>query len=128
MCREPVSGDETVFRRIPAVWYQEFPSPQAFRATEQDVTGLSVYRSAVRTAQSVGESGRSGKTFYVAEVPVWKLQELGLEVVADDSSPGHAEIPQIRLETRDDQRAKELAVIISESCILKIHGPFVVSS
>jgi hypothetical protein len=102
--RDPVDESEFVFRRIPRIYYDaNLTIPvqrEAFRPTDKDTTGLSVFRA--QFAQPLdtltGVDPAKAKDYYVARLSVRDLRKLDLTVTPDplaDGPPGHAIIPEL---------------------------------
>ena len=101
----PVSADEIVYRRIPESYFVgERVSPQAFRPSDQDTTGLSLFRAKGITPEEVAAKGRAGKRYWIASLRVSDLQARGFDVKPDPSDqdgPSHALFPSLTAVTRD---------------------------
>lgn len=125
---EPVASTETALRRIPLGYIptpKDGPSFRAFMPTDADESGLSVTRSGFSKPSGVGRNlARPEKQYYVAELSVAALREIGLDVIPSPlpDNPGHAEIPQIRTST--NKQTRPIQIQIAESLILRIYGPF----
>ena len=100
----PIDEAEFVYRRIPRIYFDaSLPIPiqrEAFRPTDKDTTGLSVFRAAfaqpLDTLANVDPA--KVKDYYVARLSVRDLRNLGLHVEPDPiaSGPlGHAVIPEL---------------------------------
>ena len=101
---DPINDDEFVLRRVvnlPDYYDPTLPAPtrtNAFRPTDDDLTGISVYREAFVSAEAVARAGGSEKGYYVARLPVAGIRALGLTVTPDpqpDLLPGHSLVPEI---------------------------------
>jgi len=116
---QPVDDGEFVYRRIHRQHFQPgIPScvlVTAFRPTDDDKSGLSVFRQRfvqpVDTLLSVKEEKR--KDHYVARLAVADLRKLGLSVVPDPDPlgpHGHSLIPELTTQAyhADKRRWKDL--------------------
>ncbi len=100
---EPVTEEEAILRRIHKRYYnpQEIIAvqPEAFRPTERDEDGLSVFRerfvSAAEVITAIAEEKR--RLYYVARLAVRDLRGLNLTVLpaVQTGLPGHAIIPEL---------------------------------
>src|SRR5262245_53821932 len=129
---EPVRPDEPLLRRIPPVRYRAgLPVPidrLAFRPTQDDTDGISMYRAEVVTAAQVANSGRQAGRYYVAQLFAHQLFALGLTAVPTPGDlPGHVSIPELRYPILDEQKERahelqrELAVLAS-ACLVFLPG------
>lgn len=122
---DPVSDDEYVYRRVLKQYYNDIPSwpgdrvdRLAFRPTDKDTEGLSVYRAPfVQPAElDIDSEGCPGR-YYVARIPVRALREIGLSVEPNpaDGPQGHSLIPEIRtgLKGKDKESSKEKQVALA---------------
>lgn len=99
----PVEIGEIVLRLIHQVYYNaSLPlpvQPEAFRPTQRDTAGLSVFRERFITIRDVmlGIPAQKRGLYRVARLPVAALATLGLTVQADPISerPGHALIIEL---------------------------------
>jgi len=122
---DPVGDDELLYRRIRKDLYSEAgPSPDAFRPTRHDETGLSVYRAAL-TSLTKAASGSPGKTYYVAVLRAGDLRNIGIVVtpapLQDD--PGHAELTNLTASNRRTAETADITAQMTRIC-REIHGPF----
>ncbi len=103
--QDPVDDSEFVYRRIPRAYYDATLAipvqREAFRPTENDTTGLSVFRAQfahpLDTLATVDPA--KAKDYYVARLSVRDLRKLGLTVAPNplaDGPPGHAIIPELK--------------------------------
>lgn len=128
---EPVADDELLYRRIPVSqrWYDPqvdpCPSPEAFRPTPNDATGLSVYRGKYKTVEEAAR-GLEGKSYYVAVLRAGDLRANGIDVVPrpKEGDPGHAELPGLTYENRKMDKVLEWKVLLSGQLCLRVEGPF----
>jgi len=128
---EPVADDELLFRRVPVSqgWYDPqiapHPSPEAFKPTRNDVTGLSVYRAKYKSVAEAAR-GREGRRYYVAVLRAGDLRARGIDVVPRprDGDPGHAELPGLTYENRYTDEALEWKNLLSRQLCLRVEGPF----
>lgn len=127
---EPIADDEVLMRRISKKtgWYtpgQTPPvSPKAFKPGEQDTTGLSFFRRKFRTPESLAAAGRGGP-YLILLIRAGDLRKTGVEVIPKpdpDAGPGHAEVPDLRAETR--MQSIETQLRIASLTELKVVGPF----
>ncbi|UCC30926.1 MAG: hypothetical protein JSU86_01355 [Phycisphaerales bacterium] len=126
--QDPVSLHEYVLRRIHQNMFsasQPLPVARlAFRPTEHDTKGLSVFREKFISSQELANAGRKPGEYYIARLGVQELKDiLELSVIPDpdDSQPsGHALIPELKTST-PKRRAKELqlklAALASKSIV-----------
>ncbi len=135
--KAPVSTDEEVLRRIPRVYYNSsFSTPvqvNAFRPTDQDIDGISVFRQACgATPEALVASGRSASGYVVAILKVQEILDIKVDgirptVVAtpksDDTVPGHASIPELSIQLKTSNKAvclklqQQLAFLACKSVI-----------
>lgn len=115
---DPVPAIEKLLRRIPSNPQYYDPqsalpiAPVAFRPTERDIDGISLFREFFTSAREVSAAGRKPFTYYVARLIVADMLKLGLTIRAapDPEQPkGHVVIPEMSY-SADRNRAKELAV------------------
>lgn len=121
---EPVTEQETVLRRIHQRFYDPHRTipvqPEAFRPTERDEEGISVFRerfvTAAKVIAAIAEDKRS--LYYVARLNVRDLRGLNLTVLPAVQSelPGHAIIPELNRTSyqQDKLRVKELQTKLAE--------------
>jgi hypothetical protein len=137
MCEElePVGAQGFVLRRVHPSYYKAglaIPIQRgAFVPTQNDTTGISVYRERFTRApadvlRAVKEEKRG--LFYVARLQVRDLAGLGLTVVPDpypEDIPGHCVIPQLSRANYDadyDRLAEvqvHLARLASQDIVLR---------
>lgn len=93
--RDPVDESEYVYRRIPRAYYDSHlpiaVQGQAFRPSQSDTTGLSVFRAAFAqpTDTLVNVDPAKVKDYYVARISVGALKKLGLSVDPELSWPAY---------------------------------------
>jgi hypothetical protein len=134
---QPVGGDEFVLRRIPASFFTPgLPVPVqllAFRPTERDTDGLSVFRERFTQHPAdilcVVEESKRG-LYYVARLAVRDLSLLSLTVVPMPvpGLPGHAVIPELSWPNYQNKQNKvrlkdvqlQLAILAGRGIV---HGP-----
>lgn len=90
----------------------------AFRPTNQDVNGISVYRELFTTPEAVAREGRSPKGYYVLRIPVNEILALGLTVVEnpdENQLPGHCLIPEVNVKKRGNRDAKRELKVLQQS-------------
>lgn len=115
----PVEEGEFVYRRVHRSFYDEnlaLPiQPTAFRPNQNDMTGLSVFRSRFVAAQdtlaNIPEEKRDD--YVVVRIAVGELARLGLSVKPEPDlagPPGHAVIPELAWDAynADKKRLKEV--------------------
>jgi hypothetical protein len=128
---ELVDDGEMLYRRIPVStgWYQPDKQPplepEAFRPTRSDTTGISVSREKYNSLEQAAR-GQPGKDYYVAVFRAGDLRAAGLEVTARpvEGNPGHAEIANLRYETRKSRQAIEWRFLLAHRLCLRVEGPF----
>lgn len=127
---DSIGDDELLFRRIPEAtgWYRPdtgFLDPAALTPNRNDVTGLSVGRASFRNAELEAAKGRAGKRYYVAVLSAAVAKAGGAVIVprplSDDA--GHAEVANLRYETRKADAARKLVVVLRAAAI-RVEGPF----
>ncbi len=133
MEREPIANDELVYRRVPEVFYDPNSNRplawEAFRPNKNDTDGLSVWLSKYVSPSDVAQrNARFGKRYYVLEIAVTDLRELGIEVI---STPEHGELGHASLATMtyaayqaDKNLISELAKRITLEFKHIIYGPY----
>jgi hypothetical protein len=90
--------------------------PAAFKPTDSDRDGLSVYRERFVSPLDVAAAGRSPGAYYVVRLAVQDLQRLNLSVVATPGPlPGHAVIPELNrgFYEKEKQRSRDLQLELS---------------
>jgi hypothetical protein len=101
---EPLDDSEFVYRRIHPDFYDaSLPAPvqpRAFRPSQGDDTGLSIFRARFAQPQDCLTNRDPAKVagYAVARLCVRDLRSLGLTVVPEpipDGPPGHAVIPEL---------------------------------
>jgi hypothetical protein len=127
---EPIADDEILYRRIPASlgWYNPATgsiSPDAFRPTAWDDTGLSLTRRKYASAELVAASGSRGKQFYVAAFRASDLIANAIQPMPapDADNPGHAEIPSLTFAGRKTSQSIQLRIKLVSLCH-GVSGPF----
>jgi hypothetical protein len=122
---QPVAANEFVYRRIHRIYYTAgllMPiQAAAFRPSQQDTTGLSVFRAAfLQPADTLANLGASKRNeYYVARIAVQDLYQLGLTVVPEPDPagpPGHAVIPELGWQAYQGskQRLKQVQVELAK--------------
>lgn len=101
---DAISSDEKVLRRIPGSKYDatlERPVHfSAFRPTDKDQDGLSVFRALFCTPDQLDEASWNPGTFLVAGLMATDIFgiELSLDPAPDSSQPGgHSLIPEVNI-------------------------------
>ena len=128
---EPIDDDEFLYRRIPVSqnWYDpqvdSRPSPEAFRPTQFDKTGLSLSRGKYKSIEDAAR-GMEGKKYYIAILRAGDLRAIGIPVEPrpQPNDPGHAEIPGLTYDNRKTDRALEWKVLLAQQLCLRVEGPF----
>jgi hypothetical protein len=128
---EPIDDDEFLYRRIPVSqnWYDPTvdsrPSPEAFRPTQFDNTGLSLSRNIYKSIEDAAR-GMVGKKYYIAVLRVGDLRAEGIpmEPRSKPGDPGHAEIPGLTYENRRTDGAVEWKTLFAQKLCLRVEGPF----
>lgn len=126
---EPVADDELLYRRVPSKlpFYdpQADPpvSPEAFKATKDDVSGLSASRAKYTNPEQAARHGR-GSEYHIAVLRAGDLRKLGLDIVPkpEPDDPGHVEIPGLRRELIKTTEVDRLR--ISKEVCREVLGPF----
>ncbi len=119
---DPVDEDEYVYRRLPRAFYDaSLPIPVqglAFRPSNSDTTGLSVFRARfahpLDTLTAIDPA--KANDYYVARIAVSALRNLGLAVEPDPiiGGPlGHAIIPELSWPAYQS-RKNDLKVVLVE--------------
>lgn len=122
---DPIADDELIYRRIPMIWHDKGDvSPDAFRARDDDTTGISVGRAKHTTREAFVENDR-GRPFNIAVMRAGDLRAAGIEVEPrpEDGDPGHSEIPSQTYANRNDPGAKEERVLIATELIQEVLTP-----
>jgi hypothetical protein len=137
---DPVSEDESVYRRIlnEKDHYNPLLSKPvayaAFRPTDKDKDGISVYRPACGATVAQVASGRFERGYHVASLLVLDIVSLDIEglrptvtPLSDDGKiPGHAVIEQLNVTLRDGNKkqyrllAQRLADLASANIVYRM--------
>lgn len=129
-----VSDDEFVLRRVPEQYaVPPLSNPpvghNAFRPTEKDVTGISVYRAIYHPDPKTILAGIPDEVkrakYTIVKLAVADIESLGLSVVPkEDEIAGHAEIPQLNRTAREDNKqwANEIQLELAKKSII-VHSP-----
>lgn len=104
----PVLASEYILRRILndqqyIITDREISvTPHAFRPTDKDVNGISVFRKLFISANEVARLGTNEKGYYVSELLTEELMQSNMSVIPDpldpdspDYIPGHSAIPEL---------------------------------
>lgn len=122
--RDQVEDAESVLRRIHKIYYNTGAvtpvQPEAFRPTERDVDGLSVFRerfvSAAHVLADVAEGKRA--SYFIARLAVRDLRALNFTVVPAPRMDlaGHAVIAELNWTSyqKDKPRLKELQAKLAQ--------------
>lgn len=118
--QDPVKDEESVLRRIHSIYYNPGSNipvqPEAFRPTERDEDGLSVFRERfISPAQVLADVAENKRGLYlIARLAVRDLHALHLTVIPAPRSDlaGHAVIPELNWDSyqKEKRRLKELQV------------------
>ena len=125
------AGGGSVLRLIHKTYYNaDLPlpvQPEAFRPTDRDGDGLSVFLNEEATPEQALQAVPAQKRgfYYVARIPIKDLQQLGLSVRPSpiEEAPGHALIPELNTEGYQQnrvvgkERQKKLAEIASANIV-----------
>jgi len=128
---EPVALDESVLRLIHFCYYKAGLSltvqPAAFRPTDDDTDGISVFRSRFATpAQALTIVAEAKRHLYcVASLPVSDLHSLSLSVkpAPIEQVQGHAVIPELNSQAYQQNRnqwkpvQERLALLASKNLV-----------
>jgi len=137
---DEVTPDELVFRRILNRTDYCLPEPSsrrvslvAFRPTDDDDTGISIYRQACGVEPSQVAMGPFSGGYYVAAIAVADITGLDIEGLRPTVIPspsaglkGHASIPELNVTLRDGSKrqyrllAQRLADLASDGIV---HDP-----
>jgi hypothetical protein len=118
---DPVDDSEFVYRRIhPNFFDPALPMPvqrDAFRPTENDTTGLSVFRASfARPADALANlDSAKAKAYRVARLAVRDLRNLGLTVRPEPvpgGPTGHATIPELNWSGYQDRRLHWKSILV----------------
>jgi hypothetical protein len=129
---EPIHDGEILFRRIPVSqnWYDPsiapFPSPQAFRPRDDDITGLSLVRGQPYNTLEEAARGPARKGYYVAVLTAGDLRKRRIQVVPRPvpGISGHAEIPDLTAANWDTDAALTMMATLAHELCLRVEGPF----
>jgi hypothetical protein len=131
---EPVDDGELIFRRIHVAFFDAALSipvqREAFRPSQNDATGLSVFRAKFGPAKSIltALDPEKAKAYHVARLSVAALKGLGLTVVPDplpEGPVGHSLIPELSWSAYQRNKQK-LKITLLE--LAKIAGTDIVHS
>ena len=128
-----ISSDEFILRRVHKIHLdanQPLPVlPAAFRPSEADAAGLSVYRAKFVSPLEVASAGRSPANYYVVRLAVQSLHNLGLTVVPEEhpaGPPGHALIPELSVTSYRQNKEQMKAVLVELARLASlaiVHSP-----
>jgi hypothetical protein len=130
------AGGGSVFRLIHKNFYKAglpLPvQPEAFRPTNNDGDGLSVFLDGQATPEQalLAVPPEKRDLYYVARIPVRELQQLGLTLRDSPigEAPGHAVIPEMNTQAYQQnkvagkERQKKLAEVASANIIHRPSG------
>ena len=128
----PVDDEELLYRRVSVRskwWDNGALSAEAFSPNKRDTTGISVFRARFRSIEDAA-NGPSPDGYYVVVLHTGELRARGIQVspqpdiddVWDDS---HAELPQIRIETKRTSDVEQLKQTLVEFARHRpVQGPF----
>jgi hypothetical protein len=125
------AGGGSVLRLIHKNYYKAgLPlavQPEAFRPTDRDDDGLSVFLEGEATAEQalLAVPAEKRASYYVARIPVQELQQLGLSLRASpiDEAPGHYVVPELNVQAYQQnkvagkERQKKLAEVASANIV-----------
>jgi len=115
---DELGTDEYVFRRVlnrPDIIDLSLREPlqrSAFRPTNDDVYGISVFRELFTSAEELISLGNSESGYYVVRLPVQDILNAGLQIIPDpqEGQPlGHALIPSITVQDYKNKQAKNIS-------------------
>jgi hypothetical protein len=119
--QDAVDVQEYVLRRIHKSNYDAqlrvAVKPVAFKPTESDEDGISVYRERFVAPAEVAAAGRTPGAYYVARLAVEALQALGITVVPTPGDlHGHAVLAELNrpFHEKEKQRSRELQLKLAE--------------
>jgi hypothetical protein len=131
---DPIEEQEYVYRRILRQYYQSnlaIPvQREAFRPTQSDLTGVSVFRARFARPEDtlVNVKPDRIRDYYVCQLPVRELRPLGLSVVPEPipgGPAGHAIIPELAWVTYQARKSHwkqvllELARLAARSIVIQ---------
>jgi hypothetical protein len=136
--REPISDEEILYRRVSenSRWYDPNQTPQvswvAFRPSQRDTTGLSVWRGKYMSAETAAiQHARPGRRSFVIELRAGDLRKIGVTVApsADEGGPGHASLTNLSHSTYQSGKneIETLARLIAQTLIRAVTGPYLAS-
>lgn len=114
---DQIVPDELLLRRIPNSpdyinpALEQPVSRLAFRPTNADSDGLSVFRALFSTPENVSESGRNPNEVWVATIAARAIIELKLSVIPSptpEGPRGHSLIPEICYAAKETTRVQQL--------------------
>jgi len=117
---DEIGTDEYVYRRVlnkQDIIDLSLRSPlqrSAFRPTNNDVDGISVFREKFTSPEALISAGQSPLGYHVVRLPVKEILEAGLTIITDPQDnqlPGHALIPDITIQEYDNPQGKNLSKI-----------------
>lgn len=115
---ERVDHAETLYRRVQIKHFDSRihaqPSLQAFRPTEHDTHGLSLFRAKYMSPEQVAATGTSRHGYHVAAVHAGDLVQLGLTLRPDDDDFAHVAIPEMNAANRRHNNTLELTQRIAD--------------
>jgi isoleucyl-tRNA synthetase len=125
----PLDDDEYLYRRIPVKpgWFQDgVVSPEAFKPTKNDTTGLSLERAIFCSPEEAAAHGTNPSGYYIARLKAADIRMLGLDVVPKPSAqPGHAEVPELTFGNRKADQAQEWQLELAEIAAREgVLGPY----
>lgn len=131
-----IDDDELIFRKIPVSqsWYdpeKKFLSIQAFKPNKnRDLSGISMDRARCEKHpefRSIEEAaiGKSPNGYYVAVLRVGDLRAHGISLESRplQDNPGHAELPDLRADNRNEDKAIAIKDALVR-LVLEVQGPF----
>jgi hypothetical protein len=118
--REPLAADEHVYRRVhPHFFDASQPIPVkalAFRPSEDDRTGLSVWRAlCAGPKETLPPDPDKAKAYYVVRLAIQDLARLGLTVQPEPlpgGPPGHCVIPELSRPAYEAQKEQVKSILV----------------
>lgn len=128
--QEPITADETLYRRIPVSnnWYDSSGlSPEAFRPNRRDTDGISLSRSLAREPMEVAKLGKNPKGYYIARLNAGRLMSAGFQIRPDPrpEDPGHCLLVDLKYDaSRKSPASSQLKFDLAKKFCEGVDGPF----
>lgn len=115
---DSIQPDEMLLRRVlnqPNVIDFNLKHPLqrlAFRPTNNDIDGLSLFRKLFTTPEKIAMTGTNPSGYYIFEIAAQDIFSIGLTIVPDPQPgqpSGHALIPEINSLSRSDREAERIS-------------------